>query len=55
MGAGRPADNVYKSTEAGPLGDLLARINQAPGGGGGGGGGKRLSTPPQDFLTRGKE
>lgn len=30
MSAGGPADSVYKSSEASPLGDLLARINQAP-------------------------
>lgn len=45
MSAGGPADSVYKSSEASPLGDLLARINQAPAVG-------RLATPLQDFLTK---
>lgn len=47
MSAGGPADSVYKSSEASPLRDLLARINQAPAVG-------RLATPLQDFLTKAK-
>ena len=31
MSAGGPADSVYKSSEASPLRDLQAPINQAPG------------------------
>lgn len=49
MSAGGPADNVYKSSEASPLGELLAHINQAPGEE------RNALTPPQNFLTRGRE